>query len=137
MSEIRRRHFLIASGALLATRFAVGAQAEGRVPLLGYVANRPGPIDLDEAFLSGLREFGYIEGKNIRIEYRWGDGKRHHEHSDRHDQQFRSGTRRRRREPRVTGRKRDGNVDIRPGERIDASGAWKPSCSTEWSAAGS
>lgn len=74
MNEIRRRHFLIASGALLATPFAVGAQPEGRVPLLGYVANRPGPIDLDEAFLSGLREFGYIEAKNIRIEYRWGDG---------------------------------------------------------------
>ena len=74
MIEIRRRHFLIAAGALLATPLVVGAQPARRVPLLGYVANRPGPIELDEAFLSGLREFGYIEGKNIRIEYRWGDG---------------------------------------------------------------
>jgi putative ABC transport system substrate-binding protein len=74
MSQIRRRHFLIASGALLATPFGVGAQSARRPPLLGYVANRPGPIDLDQAFLSGLRELGYIEGRNIRIESRWGDG---------------------------------------------------------------
>ena len=65
MSEIRRRHFLIATGALLATPFAVGAQPARRVPLLAYVANRPGPMEFDQAFLRGLREFGYIEGKNI------------------------------------------------------------------------
>lgn len=74
MIEIRRRHLLIASGALLATPFAIDAQPVRRIPLLAFVANRPGPIDLDQAFLRGLREFGHIEGKNIRIEYRWGDG---------------------------------------------------------------
>ncbi len=74
MSQVRRRHFLIASGALLATPFTVGGQPARRVPLLAYVANRPGPIEFDQAFLRGLRELGYIEGKNIRIEYRWGEG---------------------------------------------------------------
>ena len=74
MSQVRRRHFLIASGALLATPFAVGAQPVRRVSLLAYVTNRPGPMEFDQAFLRGLRELGYIEGQNIRIEYRWGDG---------------------------------------------------------------
>jgi putative ABC transport system substrate-binding protein len=71
---MRRRDLLIASGALMATPFAVRAQSARRVPLVVYVANRPGPAELDQAFLRGLREFGYIEGQNIRIEYRWGDG---------------------------------------------------------------
>jgi putative ABC transport system substrate-binding protein len=61
---------LIGCGALLASPFARAA----RVPLIGYVANRPGPIDLDEQFLRGLRELGYLDGKNLRIEYRFGDG---------------------------------------------------------------
>ncbi len=71
----RRRKFLAALGAsALAVPFAVGAQPARRVPLLAYVVNRPGPMEFDQAFLRGLREFGYIEGQNIRIEYRWGDG---------------------------------------------------------------
>lgn len=74
MRQVRRRHFLIASGALLAAPFAVGAQPPRHVPLLVYEANRSGPMEFDQAFLRGLRELGYIEGQNIRIEYRWGDG---------------------------------------------------------------
>ena len=74
MVQVRRRHFLIASGGLLAMPFAVGAQPARRVPLLAYVINRPGPMEFDQAFLRGLRELGYIEGQNIRVEYRWGEG---------------------------------------------------------------
>jgi putative ABC transport system substrate-binding protein len=48
------------------------AQATARVPVIGYLAQRAGPWHLDKAFVDGLRELGYVEGRNIVIEYRWG-----------------------------------------------------------------
>jgi len=48
------------------------AAAQARVPVIGYLAQRPGPWHLDKAFVDGLRELGYVEGRNVAIEYRWG-----------------------------------------------------------------
>ena len=54
-----------------------GAQQPTKVPRIGYFSastrsNQTAPI---EAFLQGLRELGYVEGKNIVIEWRWAEGK--------------------------------------------------------------
>jgi putative tryptophan/tyrosine transport system substrate-binding protein len=54
------------------------AQRPARVPRIGYLNDSPlgsFPKIRAEAFWQGLRELGYEEGKNIVIEWRYGDGK--------------------------------------------------------------
>ena len=71
-----RRRSLVASGmTLLAAPSAVFAQTPGKTPRIGYLSLRSGPESQDEAFRQGLRELGYVEGKNISVEYRWADSK--------------------------------------------------------------
>jgi len=60
---------------LLAAPLATAGEQRGKVPRIVYVAGRPGPMEFDEGFRRGLRELGYVEGQNITIEYRWGDGR--------------------------------------------------------------
>src|SRR5215470_2144208 len=60
---------------LLITAFA-GAQQSGKVPQIGYLsgASRSSMSARIEAFRQGLRELGYVEGKNIVIEWRFAEG---------------------------------------------------------------
>lgn len=55
------------------------AQVPANVPTLGYIVQSfgsAGPKSRSvEAFLQGLRELGYVDGKNITIEYRYTEGK--------------------------------------------------------------
>ena len=54
------------------------AQQPKKVPRIGYLSGSP-PLSIaqhNEAFRQGLRELGYIEGKNIVIEWRSAEGKR-------------------------------------------------------------
>ena len=75
MSRVQRRDFLIAAGALVAAPLAEAQQA-AKVPRIGYLATSRGPSPhLYEAFLQGLRDLGYVEGRNVVIEYRDAEGK--------------------------------------------------------------
>jgi putative ABC transport system substrate-binding protein len=59
---------------LLTVPLAAEAQPMGKVYRIGYLrAERPPAVDV-EAFRQGLREHGYVEGKNVVVEYRWADG---------------------------------------------------------------
>ena len=53
------------------------AQQPPRIPRIGYVSGPGGPNNpspADEAFQQGLRDLGYIAGKNILVEYRYAEG---------------------------------------------------------------
>ena len=64
--------------ALLAVAVIADAQQPTKIPRIGYLsANSPSAITAGmEAFRQGLRELGYIEGKNITIEWRYAEEKR-------------------------------------------------------------
>src|SRR5438445_1429194 len=55
---------------------AAEAQEAAKVARIGYLsANRAAGLHLQEAFLQGLRDLGYVEGRNLVIEYRDAEGK--------------------------------------------------------------
>ena len=72
-----RRAFLIALGAsALAAPFKLRAQQPTRIPTIGLLVgvSRSAHLAHTEAFRQGLRELGYVEGKNVIIEYRYAGG---------------------------------------------------------------
>jgi putative tryptophan/tyrosine transport system substrate-binding protein len=74
-----RRAFLgTLAGGLLAAPLAAGAQQAGKVYRVGYLGNFPptqSTAPVLSAFTDGLREHGYVEGRNLKLEYRWAHGR--------------------------------------------------------------
>ncbi|MBI3373142.1 MAG: ABC transporter substrate-binding protein [Betaproteobacteria bacterium] len=78
---IARRRLLIALAAgALAVPFVSLAQQQGKIRRIGFLAvrSRSTPSNRDpyyDAFAQAIRELGYVEGKNLVIEWRFADGK--------------------------------------------------------------
>jgi putative ABC transport system substrate-binding protein len=75
---IARRALVRAAGlALIAAPLGAAAQPAGKTYRLGFLggASASGYTRLVEALVLGLRDHGYVAGKNVAIEYRWADGK--------------------------------------------------------------
>jgi putative ABC transport system substrate-binding protein len=72
-----RRIFLVRGLAMLALPFAARAQPAAKIPRVGFMAasNRSAVSARVEAFREGLRELGYVDGKNIALEFRFAEGK--------------------------------------------------------------
>ena len=70
---MRRRDFILASAATVAWPFAARAQQSG-IPVVGFFNPAPAAEAIPHlvaAFRQGLAEAGYVEGKNVAIEYRF------------------------------------------------------------------
>jgi putative ABC transport system substrate-binding protein len=59
----------------LAAPHAGEAQQAGRTALVGVLTPGRQPLGLLEAFRQGLREGGYVEGRNLKIEWRFAEGR--------------------------------------------------------------
>ena len=75
-----RRKLMVAIGAsALVAPFASFAQQQSKVWRVGFLGFNPRPDSIDStftgAFPRGMRELGFIEGKNLEIEWRFADGK--------------------------------------------------------------
>jgi ABC-type uncharacterized transport system substrate-binding protein len=75
-AQMRRRDFItLFTSAAAAWPLGARAQQAGKIPRIGYLSPRTRLSLLDRSFLQALREHGYVEGKNILIEYRFAAGK--------------------------------------------------------------
>ena len=71
---MRRREFIAGLGGAVA--WSVAARAQQAMSVIGYLSSRSSESDVSmlAAFHHGLNDTGYVEGRNITIEYRFADG---------------------------------------------------------------
>src|SRR5205809_3039771 len=73
---MRRREFMAAVGGAMAWPVAANTQQAGRLPTIGFLGADPVAFaPWTAAFVAGLRELGWIDGRTVAIEYRWSEGR--------------------------------------------------------------
>jgi len=73
----RREFITLLGGAAVAWPVAARAQQAAKLPTIGFLGQntRSFASEYVAAFVQRLRELGWIEGRTIAIEYRWGEGR--------------------------------------------------------------
>jgi putative ABC transport system substrate-binding protein len=74
---MKRREFIAVLGGAGAWPIAARAQQPGKLQTVGFSgqSTRSAESELVAAFTQRLRELGWVEGRAIRIEYRWSEGR--------------------------------------------------------------
>jgi putative tryptophan/tyrosine transport system substrate-binding protein len=74
----RRREFITLLGGAAAWPLAARAQQPGKLPTIGLLGPTTAQVESQRiaAFVQRLRHLGWIENRNVAIEYRWAEGRR-------------------------------------------------------------
>jgi putative tryptophan/tyrosine transport system substrate-binding protein len=74
---VRRRTFIALLGSAAAWPLAARAQQTGKLPTIGYLGatTRSAESQRVDALVERLREFGWIESRNLTVEYRYAEGR--------------------------------------------------------------
>jgi putative ABC transport system substrate-binding protein len=77
MVMISRRAFIGGLASTVVMISCIVTAAAGKTPRIGFLGNSTAALEanLIRPWREGLRDFGYVEGQNVAVEYRWAEGR--------------------------------------------------------------